>query len=216
MINFDDVVKENIKKHNPNWAHIPDHPDRTLIRGSGKTNSLFSLINQLPDIDKIYLYPKDPYEAKYQFLVNKRESTGLNHFNDSKAFTEYPNNMVDIYKNIEDYDSSKKRKTLIVFDDMIADMLSNRKLNPIVIVLFISGRKLNISLVFITQSYITVPYNKRLNPTHYLIMKTPSKRKLHQITFNHLPDIYLKNFMNRHIKCTAKQYAFLIIDATLL
>ena len=194
MISFDDVVKENIKKHNPNWAHIPDHPDRTLIRGSGKANSLFSLINQLPDIDKIYLYPKDPYEAKYQFLVNKRESTGLNHFNDSKAFTEYPNNMVDIYKNIEDYNSSKKRKTLIVFDDMIADMLSNRKLNPIVIVLFISGRKLNISLVFITQSYITVPYNKRLNPTHYLIMKTPSKRKLHQITFNHLPDIYLKNF----------------------
>ena len=194
MINFDDVVKENIKKHNPNWAHIPDHPGRTLIRGSGKANSLFSLINQLPDIDKIYLYPKDPYEAKYQFLVNKRESTGLSHFNDSKAFTEYPNNMVDIYKNIEDYNSSKKRKTLIVFDDMIADMLSNRKLNPIVIVLFISGRKLNISLVFITQSYITVPYNKRLNPTHYLIMKTPSKRKLHQITFNHLPDIYLKNF----------------------
>ena len=217
MINFDDVVKENIKKHNPNWAHIPDHPYRTLIiGGAGKANSLFSLINQLPDIDKIYLYPKDPCEGKYQFLVNKRESTGLNHFNDSKAFTEYPNNMVDIYKNIEDYNSSKKQKTLIVFDDMIADMLSNRKLNPIVIVLFISGRKLNISLVFITQSYITVPYNKRLNPTHYLIMKTPSKRKLHQITFNHLPDIYLKNFMNRHIKCTAKQYAFLIIDATLL
>ena len=159
-----------------------------------KTNCMFNLINHQPDIDEIYLYPKDPYEAKYQFLVNKRESTGLNHFNDSKAFTEYPNNMVDIYKNIEDYNSSKKQKTLIVFDDMIADMLSNRKLNPIVIVLFISGRKLNISLVFITQSYITVPYNKRLNPTHYLIMKTPSKRKLHQITFNHLPDIYLKNF----------------------
>ena len=217
MINFDDVVKENIKKHNPNWAHIPDHPYRTLIiGGAGKANSLFSLINQLPDIDKIYLYPKDPCEGKYQFLVNRRESTGLNHFNDSKAFTEYPSNMVDISKNIEDYNSNKKRKTLIIFDDMIADMLSNRKLNPIVTVLFISGRKLNISLDFITQSYFTVPYNKRLNPAHYFIMKTPSKRKLHQITFNHLPDIYLKNFMNRHIKCTAKQYAFLIIDATLL
>ena len=153
---------------------------------------------------------------KISILVNKRESTGLNHFNDSKAFTEYPSNMVDISKNIEDYNSNKKRKTLIIFDDMIADMLSNRKLNPIVTVLFISGRKLNISLDFITQSYFTVPYNKRLNPAHYFIMKTPSKRKLHQITFNHLPDIYLKNFMNRHIKCTAKQYAFLIIDATLL
>ena len=124
--------------------------------------------------------------------------------------------MVDIYKNIEDYNSNKKRKTLIVFDDMIADMLSNRKLNPTVTALFISSRKLNISLDFITQSYFTFPYNKRLNPMHYFIMKTPSKRKLHQITFNHLPDIYLKNFMNRHKKCTAKQYAFLIIDATLL
>ena len=78
-INFNDVVKENIKEHNPNWPNIPDHPYRILIiggSGSEKKKSLFNLINQQSDIDKIYLYAKDPYEAKYQFLVNKRERTG--------------------------------------------------------------------------------------------------------------------------------------------
>ena len=98
MINFDDVIKENIKEHNPNWPQIPNDPYRILISGgsgSGKTNSLFNLINQQPDIDKIYLHAKDPYEAKYQFLIHKRESTGLKHFNDSKAFIEYSNDMDD-------------------------------------------------------------------------------------------------------------------------
>ena len=89
MINFDDVTKENTKKPNPNYLQIPGHPYRILIiagSGSGKNNSLFNLINQESDIDKMYLYAKDPYEAKYQFLVNKQESKGLKHFNDSKAF----------------------------------------------------------------------------------------------------------------------------------
>ena len=91
IINLDSINKEETE-HNPNWPQIPDHPYRIiLIEGckSGKTNSLFNLINQQPDIDKIYLYVKDPYEAKYQFLINKRESTGLKHFNDSKGFIEY-------------------------------------------------------------------------------------------------------------------------------
>ena len=89
MINFEDVIKGNIKEHNLNWPQIPDHPYRILIIGGsgfGKTNSLFNLINHQPDIDKIYLYAKDPYKAKYKFLINKWESTGLKHFNDSKAF----------------------------------------------------------------------------------------------------------------------------------
>ena len=92
IINFDDVTKESIKEHNPNWPQIPDHPQRILIIwgfGFGKTNSLFNLISQEVDIDKIYLYAKDPYETKYQFLINKRESTGLKHCNDCKAFIEY-------------------------------------------------------------------------------------------------------------------------------
>ena len=102
---------------------------------------------------------KDPYESKYYFLINKRESTGLKHLNDSKAFIEYSNDMDGVYKNIEEYNPNKKRKILIVFDDMIADMLSNKKLNPILTELFIRGRKLNISLVFLTESYFTVPQN---------------------------------------------------------
>ena len=177
MINFDDVAKENIYQQNPSWPQIPDHPYRILIighSGSGKTNALFNLINEEPDIDKIYLYAKDPYEAKYQFLINKRESTGLKHFNDSKAFIEYSNDMDDIYKNIEEYNPNKKRKILIVFDDMIADMLSNKKLNPIVTESFIRRRKLNISLDFITQSYLAVPKNIRLNSTYYFIIKIPN------------------------------------------
>ena len=89
MIKFDDVVKEETKEHNPNWSEVPDHPYRILIIGgcwSEKTNSLFNLINRQPDIGKIYLYAKDLIEAKYQFLIKKREDAGAKHFNDSKAF----------------------------------------------------------------------------------------------------------------------------------
>ena len=114
-----------------------------------KKSSLCNLINQQPDIDKIYLCAKDPYEAKYQFLINKRESTGLKSFNNYKAYIEYPNDLDNIYKNIEEDNS----KLLIVVDDIIVDMLNNKKLNPIVTELFIRGRKLNISVVFITKKY---------------------------------------------------------------
>ena len=104
----------------------------------------------------------------YQYLINKREKVGLNHFNDPKAFMEYSNDMQDVYKNIEDYNPIKKRKVLIIFDDMIADMINNNnKLNPIVTELFIRGRKLNISIIFITQSYFKVPKDVRLNSTHF-------------------------------------------------
>ena len=91
MIDFDYVTKENIKEDNPNWPQIPDHPYRILIiggSGSGKTNSSFNLISHRPDIDKIYLYTKDPYETNYQLLINKRKNTVLKHFSDSKAFIE--------------------------------------------------------------------------------------------------------------------------------
>ena len=91
-----------------------------------------NFINNQPDIDKVYLYAKDQYEAKYQYLINKHEKVGLDHFNDPKACTEYLNDMQDVYKNIEDYNPGKKHKILIVFDDMIADMINNKKLNPVV------------------------------------------------------------------------------------
>ena len=105
-----------------------------------------NLINNQPDIDKIYLYAKDSYEAKYQHLINKRDKVGLDHFNDPKAFIEYSNDMQDVYKNIEEYNLGKKCKVLIVFDDMIADMINNKKLNPVVTELVIRGRKLNHTL----------------------------------------------------------------------
>ena len=115
-------------------------------------------------------------KKKYQYLIKKREKVGLNHFNDPKAFIEYSNDMQDVYKNIEDYNPIKKRKVLIFFDDMIADMINNNKLNPIVTELFIRGRKLNISIVFVTQSYFKVPKDVKLNSTHFLIMKIPNKK----------------------------------------
>ena len=101
MINFDNYVNENKTKHNKNWPYIPDHPYRILIiggSGSGKTNALLNLIENQPDIDKIYLSAKDPYEAKYQYLINKRESVGMNHFNDSKAFIEYSDDVQCLQK----------------------------------------------------------------------------------------------------------------------
>ena len=153
MINFDDYTNENKTEHNLKWPYIPDQPYRILIiggYGSGKTNALLNLTYNQPDIDKIYLYAKDHYEAKYQYLINKREQVGLDRFNDPKAFIEYSNDMQDVYKNIEEYNIGKKRKVLIVVDDMIADTINNKKLNPIVTELFIRGRKLNISIVFIT------------------------------------------------------------------
>ena len=135
-------------------------------------------------------------KKKYQYLINKREKVGLNHFNDPKTFMKYSNDMQDVYKNIEDYNPIKERKILIVFDDMIADMINNIKLNPIVTELFIRGRKLNISIVFITQSYFKVPKDVRLSSTHFFIMKIPNKRELQQIALNHSSDIDFKDFMN--------------------
>ena len=174
-----------------------------------------NLINNQPDIDKIYLYAKDPYEAKYQYLIYKREKVGLDHFDDPKAFMEYSNDMQDVYKNIEDCNPEKKRKLLIVFDDMIADMVNNKRLNPIVTELFIRGRKLNISIVFITQSYFKVPKDVRLNSTHFFIMKILNKRELQQIALNHSSDIDFKDFIKIFKKYTAESYSFLVNDTTL-
>ena len=218
MINFDDYTNENIVEHNSKWPYIPDHPYRILIiggSGSGKTNALLNLINNHLDIDKIYIYAKDPYEIKYQYLINKREKVELNHFNDPKAFIEYSNDMQDVYKNIEDYNPIKKHKVLIVFDDMIADMINNNKLNPIVTELFIRGRKLNISIAFITQSYFKVPKDVRLNSTHFFVMKIPNKRELQQIVLNHSYDIDVKDFMNIYKNSTKEPYSFLVDDTTL-
>ena len=123
--------------------------------------------------------------------------------------------MHDVYKNIDHYNPDKENETLIVFDDMILDMINNKKLNSIVTELFIRGRKQNISLVFITQSYFKVPKDVRLYTTHFFIMKTPNKRELQQNAINHSSDINTKDFINIYKKCTDKPYSFLVNDTRL-
>ena len=116
-------------------------------------------MNNQRDIDKIYLYAKDPYEAKYKFLIKKRESTRLKHFNDPKAFIEYSNDMQDVYKNIDEYNIDKERKRIIVFDDMIADMINDKKLNSIVTELFV---RYKIFLLLLLHNH-TLRFQKKLD-----------------------------------------------------
>ena len=191
MISFDNYVNENKTEHNKNWPHTPDKPYRILLirgSGSGKTNLVLNLIEDQPDIHKIYLYAKDPYEAKYQYLIKIREKVGIGHHNDPRAYIEYSNNMHDVYKNIGEYNPDPENKT-IVFGDMIADMIKNIKSDSIVTELFITGRKLNISIVFITQSYFKVPKDVSLNISHFFIKKVPNERELRQIATNHSSDL---------------------------
>ena len=119
-------------------------------------------------------------------------------------FIEYSNDIDNVYKNTEECNPNKKRKMLLVFDNMIVDMFSNKKVNLLLTELFIKGRKLKISLVFVTQCYFAVPKNIRLNSTHYFIMKIENKRQLQQIAFNHSSDIDFKNFMDLCKKCSVK------------
>ena len=198
MFNLDDIANESNREDNKNWSYIPDHAYRILIiggSGSGKTNALLNLIKEQDDIDKIYLYAKDLSESKYKFLIKKRKEAGIKHLEDSNAFIECSNTMDDVYENIDDYNSSRLSKKLIVFDDMIADIMTNKKFQAIIKELFIRCRKLNISLAFVSQSYFSVPKGVRLNSTHYLIKKTNDKRELRNIATNHSVDIDYKDFM---------------------
>ena len=132
-----------------------------MILGQEKTNALLNLIKEQDHIDKIYLYAKDLSESKYEFLIKKCENAGIKYCNDSNAFIDCSNTMDGVYQNIDDYNPSRKRKILIVFDDMIADIMSNKKFKSMNKELFIRCRKVNISLVFITQSYLFVPKDVR-------------------------------------------------------
>ena len=206
------------KKHNEKWPYIPHHPYRILIIGgseSGKTNTLLNLINEQRDIDKIYLYAKDLGESKYEHLIKSRENAGIKYLNDAKAFIGCSNTMNDVYENIDLYNPNRQRKVLTVSDDMIADIMTNKKFQPIIKELFIRCRKINILLVFITQSYFSVPKDVRLNSTHCLIMKINNKRELQNIAINHSADIDYKDFIKVYGKYTKEPYNFLTIDTTL-
>ena len=218
MIYLDDYVNENRTEHNKNWPYIPDHPYRILIiggSGSGKTNALLNLIENQPDIDKIYLYAKDSHEAKYHYLIKMRGKVGIDHHNNPRADIKYSNDMRDVYKNINYYNPDKEKKILIVFNDMIADMIHNKKLDSIVTKVFIRGRKLSISLVFITQSYFKVPKDVRQNTTHFFITKIPNRRELQEIARNHSSDIKTEDFTNIYRKFTFEPYSFLVNDTAL-
>ena len=144
--------------------------------GSGKTKALITLMNEQNNIDKICLHARDLSEPKYEYLIKKREDAGIKHLNNPNAFIECSNTMDDVYENINDYNPIRKRKKLIVFDDMIADIMTNRRFQAIIKELFIRCRKLNISLTFITQSYFSFLNLVRLNSTHYLIVKINNRR----------------------------------------
>ena len=178
---LDSIANENEKERNEKWPYIPDHSYRILIilgSGSGKTDALIDLINEQNNIDKVYLYPRDLSEPKYEYLIKKRENAGIKHLNNPNAFIEYSNTMDDVYENINHYNPIRKRKKLIVFDDMITDIMDNKKFQAMIKELFIRCRKLNISLVFITQSYFSAPKDVRLNLTHYFIKKINNRREL--------------------------------------
>ena len=191
MLNLDEIVGN--KQKQDNW------PFRILIigpSGSGKTNLLLSIIQKLNDtdpIDKIYLYAKDLSDPKYEYLINKREQAGIKNFNDSTAFIEYSNDMNDVFTNINDYNKQRKRKVLIIFDNMMADIMNNKNFKAIVKELFIRCRKLNVSIVFITQSYFRTPKNARLNSMHYINMKIQNKKELQSIAQENCGDIDLKD-----------------------
>ena len=151
------------------------------------------MISQQDDIDKIYLYAEYLNETRYKFLIKSHEDARTKHLGDPNAFIEGSNKMDDVYENIDNYTPSKKRNVLIVFDDMIADTMANKKFKAIIKEIFIRCRKLNILLVFIRQSYFSVPKDVRLNSTHYLIMKINNKKELQNIIINYSAGIDYKD-----------------------
>ena len=166
--------------------------------GSGKANAFLNSINEQNDIDKFYFYAKDLTEPKYEFLIKKCEYAWTKNLNYSNVFIVCSNTMDDVYENINDYNPSRKRKVLIVFDDIIADIMSNKKFQSMIKELFTRCRKINVSLVFITQSYFSVRKDVRLNSTHYLVMKIINKRELQNIAINHSVDIDYRDFLKMY------------------
>ena len=187
MLNLDDIVsnKKNSSSERNDW------PFRMLIigpSGSGKTNTLLHLIKNFHPIDKIYLYAKDTDEKKYQYLINKREQAGIKNLNDPHAFIEYSNDMNDVLDDINNYNKNYNKE------------------------LFIRCRKLNISIVYITQSYFRTPKDARLNSTHYILMKIGSKKELKSIIEENSGHLDFKDFLKIYNYCTKEPYSFMLVD----
>ena len=202
MLNLDDIVssKKKISSENDDWLF------RMLIigpSGSGKTNTLLHLIDKFHPIDKIYLYTKDTDIYTNIYLINKREQAGIKNLNDPHAFIEYSNDMNDLLEDINNYNKKKRdKKVLIIFDDKIADIMRSEKFKAIVKELFTRCRKLNISIIFITQSYFRTPKDARLNSTHYILMKIGNKKELKSIAEENLGHLDFKDFLKLYNYCT--------------
>ena len=184
MVNLDNIVSNKKKSLSEDTtvsssSERNDWPFRMLIigpSGSGKTNTLLHLINNLHPIDKIYLYATDIHEPKYEYLINKREQAGTKNLNDPNAFIEYSDDMSDVLDDINNYNKNRDKKVLTVFDDMIADIEYNKNFKRIIKELFYRAHKINVSIVFITQSYFRALKDARLNSVHYIIMKINNKK----------------------------------------
>ena len=209
MLNLDDIVSNKSSSERNDW------PFRMLIIGpsdSGKTNTLLHLINNLHPIDKIYLYAKDIGEDKFNYLINKREQTGIKNLNDSKAFIEHSDDMSDALGDIKNYNKNRDKKLLIVFDDMISDIEYNNNFRKIIKELFFRGRKINVSVVFITQSYFRALKDARLNRMHYILMEINTKNELKKIAEEKSGHLDYKGFLKIYNYCTKEPYSFMLID----
>ena len=200
MINFD-LVNNNIKNNNTNNIYSYTHPFRTLIispSGSGKTNLLRD-INEREDIDKIYLFARDLNEHKYELLINTRKKGGINHYNDENEFIESFDSMDDVFFNIDDFNIDRKRKVVIVFDDMIPDIVTNKNYQQVIKELFMRSRKINIYLIIL--SFFSIPKNNTY--------------ELNNIASSFCCDIERRDFLKLYRKHTDEQYSFFTTDTTL-
>ena len=211
MLNVYNIVsnKNMSSSEDNNW------PFRMLIirpSGSGKTNTLLHLINNLHPIDKIYLYAKDIHEPNYEYLINKREQAEIKNLNDPHAFIEYSDDMNDALDDINNYNKNRDKKVLIVFDGMIADIEYNKNFKRIIKELFYRARKINVSIVFITQSYFRALKDARLNSTHYILMKIGNKKELKRIAEEKSGNLDYEDFLKMYNYCTEEPYSFMLID----
>ena len=208
MLNLDNIVsnKNTSSSENNNW------PFRMLITGpsdSGKTNALLNLINNLHPIDKIYLYAKDLHKPKYEYLINKRKQAGIKNLNDPHAFIEYSDDINDVLDDINNYNKNRDKKVLTVFDDMIADIEYNKNFKRIIKELFYRAHKINVSIVFITQSYFRALKDARLNSTLYVLMKIGNKKELKRIAEEKSGHLDYKDFLEMYNYCIKETYSFL-------
>ena len=198
MINFRDCKNENKTEHNSRYSRSSIQNSNNRRFWIRKNKYIINSINNQPNIDKICSYAKDPYEAKYQYLINEREKVGLKHYDDPKPFNEYSNETQDVYENIEEYNVGQKRKVLIAFDDMIADMINKKKLNPI---------EVRISTKRSQTKYYPYFYYENVKEERFLANCIKS--------LNHSSDIDFKDFMKIYKKCIAETCSSLVNDTAL-